>query len=113
MSDADGTTTASAAQVSSAAAHEQILQELRDPITGELIVRIVQMSDGLWVVDFEAADIHDMVPKLFPPPHEVRGRPGQPGWRWIYRVKPCWFASPPSAAAGWGRNDHNAAGRQD
>jgi hypothetical protein len=53
-----------------------------------VILRIVQLPDGLFAVDLECSEAHRFERRFLPFPLEVRDRPGKPTSRWIYRVRP-------------------------
>jgi hypothetical protein len=65
---------------------EQVLEEIRDPVTKQVIVRTVRLSDELIAVDLECPDAEFFGRRFLPLPIEVRDRPGKPKSRWVYRI---------------------------
>ena len=68
---------------------ERVLQQFNDPITGAVILRIVQLSNGLWAVDLLSDDAVAIGRQLLPPTSAILTRAnGQPGQRWLYKRPP-------------------------
>lgn len=65
---------------------ERVLTEFRDPITKKLILRIVQLPDGMQAVDLFAADAIAIGRRFLPPTAVCQRKDGKMGERWIYKV---------------------------
>ncbi len=66
---------------------EKVLQEMRDEC-GAVILRLVQLPDGLVAVDLECAEARALAKSFLPGvPVAVRDRPGKPNSRWVYRTR--------------------------
>jgi hypothetical protein len=63
------------------------LEEHRDPITGALISRTVQLPEGL-AVDLDCEEALFFGARFMPKPHAILDRPGKPQSRWLYRIAP-------------------------
>jgi hypothetical protein len=68
---------------------ERVLQQYNDPITGAAILRIVQLSNGLWAVDLLSETAVAIGRQLLPPTPAIMTRAdGEPGQRWLYKRPP-------------------------
>jgi hypothetical protein len=65
---------------------EVMLHEHRDP-NGRLIIRVMQLPDGMTAVDLECDEAHFFAQQLLPKAATVVDRPGKPKSRWLYQAK--------------------------
>lgn len=65
---------------------ERVLEEFRDPITGELILRRVQLPDGVVAVDLMTADAIAIGRHLYPKTTVLKRKDGKVGERRLYKI---------------------------
>lgn len=66
---------------------ERVLEEFRDPKTGELLIRRVQLPDGVVAVDFLTVEAIALAHRFYPKTGILKRKDGKVGQRWLYKVE--------------------------